>query len=304
MKTAGIFIGLLLLSSKPAVTTNDELPAYSHIIIVMEENHAFHQIIGSPNAPYINELAKNGVLFTDSHGVGHPSQPNYLALFSGSTQGVTSDGCLAGHAPFTTPNLGAALIAKKLTFTGYAQTMPKEGFLGCTNGFHSLTAGSLFARKHAPWINWIGTGENSIPAKDSQPMTAFPKSFDKLPTVSFAVPDMDHDMHNIGFPGDAAAIRRGDKWLKDNLGAYAEWAKSNNSLLIITYDEDNSDTQNDNKITTIFYGDKLKKGEYNEHITHYAVLHTIEAMFGLPSADNVSVAPITDVWKKAPIIRL
>jgi acid phosphatase len=153
-------------------------------------------------------------------------------------------------------------------------------------------------------INWIGTGENSIPAKDSQPMTAFPKSFDKLPTVSFVVPDMDHDMHNIGLPGDGAAIRRGDKWLKENLRAYAEWAKSNNSLLIITYDEDDYDNANGNQIATIFYGDKLKKGEYNEHITHYNILHTIEVMYGLPSDDNVSAAPITDVWKKGPTIKL
>src|SRR3569833_4203838 len=99
MKTAGIFIGLLLLFSRHAAIEND-VPRYNHIIIVMEENHAFHQIIGSPNAPYINELAKNGVLFTDSHGVGHPSQPNYLALYSGSMQGVSSDGCLMGFGFF------------------------------------------------------------------------------------------------------------------------------------------------------------------------------------------------------------
>lgn len=303
MKTAWPLIGLLLLSSKLAITDN-EIPAYSHVIIVMEENHAFHQVIGSANAPYINELAKDGALFTDSHGVSHPSQPNYLALFSGSTQGVTSDVCLAGHAPFKTPNLASALFAKKLTFAGYAQNMPKEGFLGCTMGFHNLTVGNLYARKHTPWVNWIGTGENSIPATDSRPMTAFPKSFDKLPTVSFVIPDMDHDMHNIGLPGNAAAIRRGDKWLEENLRAYAQWAKSNNSLLIVTFDEDNYDDENDNKIVTIFYGDKLKKGEYNEHITHYNILHTIEAMYGLPSADNASAAPITDVWKKAPLIKL
>lgn len=302
MKTTGILTSLLLLTHQPA-PLKDELPKYNHIIIVMEENHAFHQIIGSPNAPYINELAKNGVLFTDSHGVGHPSQPNYLALFSGSMQGVSSDACLIGRQ-FKTPNLGAALIAKKLTFTGFAQTMPKEGFLGCTKGFHSITAGNLYARKHSPWVNWIGTGENSIPASASQPMTAFPKSFDKLPTVAFVIPDMDHDMHNIGLAGNAAAIRRGDKWLKDNLRDYAEWAKANNSLLIVTYDEDDYDNKNGNKILTIFYGDKLKKGEYNEHITHYMILHTIEVMYGLPSDDDVSAAPITDIWKKDFPIKL
>jgi len=72
----------------------NDIPQYDHVVVVIEENHAYHEIIGSANAPYINELAKGGVLFSNSHGIGHPSQPNYLALFSGSTQGVTSDECL------------------------------------------------------------------------------------------------------------------------------------------------------------------------------------------------------------------
>src|SRR5690348_2338398 len=63
----------------------------SHIVIVVEENHSFGQIIGSANAPFINQLAKQGALFTNAHGVRHPSQPNYLALFSGSNQGVMDD---------------------------------------------------------------------------------------------------------------------------------------------------------------------------------------------------------------------
>ena len=60
----------------------------SHIVVVIEENHAFAQIIGNPDAPFINKLAAEGALFTDAHGIRHPSQPNYLALFSGATQGT------------------------------------------------------------------------------------------------------------------------------------------------------------------------------------------------------------------------
>ena len=63
----------------------------SHVLIVIEENHGYDQIIGSDSAAYINKLAREGALFTNSHGVTHPSQPNYLAIFSGTTQGVTGD---------------------------------------------------------------------------------------------------------------------------------------------------------------------------------------------------------------------
>lgn len=299
MRNAIYIIAALLLCGftdkrRPA----GNIPRYDHIVIVIEENHAYGQLIGSANAPFINQLAKDGALFTDSHGIGHPSQPNYLALFSGSTQNVTDDACLDKITPFTTPNLGASLLAHKLSFAGYAQTMPSRGFMGCVSGFHQETAGALYARKHCPWINWIGTGANNIPASVSMPMTAFPKNFSKLPTVSFVIPDMDYDMHNIGKPGDVAAIKRGDQWLRAHLTAYAAWAKKHNSLLIVTFDEDDYDPNNGNKIVTIFYGDHVKKAEYNEPINHYNVLHTVEAIYGLPSEDNVSAAPITDVWKK------
>jgi hypothetical protein len=276
----------------------NDIPQYDHVVLVMEENHAYHEIVGSANAPYINQLVKDGVLFTNSHGIGHPSQPNYLVLFSGSTQGVTGDDCLQGKTPFNTPNLGEALMDKKLTFKGYAQTMPKAGFLDCSYQSSSVTIGRLYARKHTPWINWVGTGVNCIPPTASVPMTDFPRDFTKLPTIAFVVPDMDNDMHNIGLPGDAAAIRRGDVWLKDNITAYAEWAKKHNSLLIVTWDEDDYVSKNENKIPTIFYGAKLIPGKYDFTINHYNVLHTLESMYDLTVTDNVPAAPISGVWGK------
>lgn len=299
MKPFTIITALLLTVSMLSFNSpQSSIPRYSHIIIVIEENHAYHELVGSANAPYISMLAKGGACFTDSHGIGHPSQPNYLAFFSGSTQGVTDDQCLDKVTPYHTPNLAAELLKKGLSFKGFAHTMPSEGYMGCYSVRSTITGGALYARKHCPWVNWIGTGENNIPASLSVPFTSFPKDFNKLPTVSFVIPDMDYDMHNIGGPGDTAAIKRGDKWLKTNLAAYANWAKKHNSLLIVTFDEDDYNPQNGNRIPTIFYGAKVRKGEYGQTIDHYNVLHTLEAMYGLPSADDVSAAPIGDVWTK------
>ena len=78
------------------------VPRPEHIIVIVEENHNYEQIIGSPNAPFINQLAKEAAVFTDAHGVTHPSQPNYLVLFSGSLQGIAGDECLKDSMPFTT----------------------------------------------------------------------------------------------------------------------------------------------------------------------------------------------------------
>src|SRR3954467_14731906 len=84
------------------------IPRPDHVVIVVEENHGYSDIIGKSAAPYINSLANKGASFTDFHGVGHPSQPNYLAMFSGSMQGVTSD---ATPPPINAPNLASGLIA-------------------------------------------------------------------------------------------------------------------------------------------------------------------------------------------------
>src|ERR1039458_6686697 len=92
------------------------LPAFAHTVVVVMENHSYSEVIGSPQAPYIHALAREGALFTQSRAVSHPSEPNYLALFSGSTQGVTSDNC---PETFGAANLASELIAAHRTFQGY-----------------------------------------------------------------------------------------------------------------------------------------------------------------------------------------
>src|SRR6476646_6467968 len=104
------------------------LPHFAHIVIVVEENHSYADITSATDAPYLASLARQGAVFTDAHGVTHPSQPNYLALFAGSTFGIASDACpqqLAG------PNLASELIAHGMSFTGYSESMLAAGYTGC-----------------------------------------------------------------------------------------------------------------------------------------------------------------------------
>src|SRR5438046_5671574 len=67
------------------------VPTPDHVVIVVEENHGYSQIIGSGSAPYIDHLAAKGALFTDSRAISHPSQPNYLDLFAGRSEEHTSE---------------------------------------------------------------------------------------------------------------------------------------------------------------------------------------------------------------------
>jgi hypothetical protein len=268
----------------------------AHIVIVIEENHGFAQIIGNPRAPFLNRLAAAGALFTDSHGVVHPSQPNYLALFSGSTQGMTGDGPLP-WTPRNSPNLGAALIAAAdhngthYSFIGYAEGLPQAGST-------DLSAGQ-YARKHNPWSDWQSDnlGPNQLLPAVNQPFANFPADFKALPTVAIVVPDLDNDEHGRGQTLDWELIRTSDEWLERNIGPYAKWAMENDSLLIVTWDENESwggySDPAANRIATILVGARVKPGRYDQRIDHYSVLRTIEDMYGLPYAgESAGAAPI------------
>src|SRR5699024_10159457 len=118
-------------SSVRKKNSNDSLPKPDHIIILMLENLRYETVMGSPIAPFINEIAKESASFTNAHGITHPSQPNYIGLFSGSLQGIKGDACIPVDSPFTTPNLGRALIDAGYNFVSYSQTIPYAGFSGC-----------------------------------------------------------------------------------------------------------------------------------------------------------------------------
>src|SRR5262245_13815554 len=268
---SALFVILACLSAAaqiPGVTPPD------HIVIVIEENHSFSEIIGNSSAPYINSLAQQGAVFTNSFAIEHPSEPNYLDLFSGSNQGVTSDACPVG--PFSSANLGSLLIAAGKTFRGFSEGLPSAGSTVCTSG--------AYARKHNPWVNF-----SNVPTVSNQPFTSFPTDFTTLPTISFVIPNLNDDMHD-------GTIAQGDTWLKNHINAYVQFAKTHNSLLIVTWDEDDSSASN--HIPTIFFGPMVKQGQFGETIDHFNVLRTLEDLYGLGRAgQSANVSPITDIWQ-------
>jgi hypothetical protein len=250
------------------------LPRPDHIVLVIEENKSYSQIIGNPDAPYLNALAGQGALFSRSFGVAYPSQPNYLALFSGSTQGITDNSC--PHS-FSGETVGSELVRLGFSFGCYSESMPSAGYPGCRHG--------SYVRKHNPCVNWQ---ETDLPASSNMPFQSFPEDFAKLPTVSIVVPDMEHDMHD-------GSIRKGDDWLEHHLDPFVRWARTHNSLLVVTWDED--DRRNNNRIPTIFVGPMVEPGVYPRRIDHYDVLRTIEDMYGLRHVGmSETAAPITDIW--------
>ncbi|HLY34020.1 MAG TPA: alkaline phosphatase family protein [Jatrophihabitantaceae bacterium] len=245
-------------------------------MIVVLENHSFGEVLGQPDAPFLSGLAASGAVLTQSYAVSHPSEPNYLALFSGSTQGVTSDAC---PLSFGAPNLASALFAAGRTFAGYAEGLPSTGYTGCSY--------DGYARKHAPWVDFP-----NVPAAASLPMTAFPSDYSRLPTVSFVVPDLADDMHD----GSRA---QADAWLSEHLGGFVRWAPTHDSQLVVTTDED--DYSANNRIATLIVGAHVRPGSYAQRVDHYSVLRWIESTYGLPLLGlSAAAAPVPPaIWTQS-----
>jgi phosphatidylinositol-3-phosphatase len=246
-----------------------------HIVVVIEENHSYKQIFNNPNAPYINQLMKNNANLVNHYAIEHPSQPNYLDLFSGSNQGVKDD--RKPEAMFKSANLASELLAHKLSFGGYSEGQPSVGF----NGPYDVKTN--YARKHNPWANF-----SNLPAKLNMPLTSFPKDYSKLPTVSFVIPNQDHDIHD-------GTVKEADAWLKQNLDGYVQWAKKHNSILILTWDED--DWSSKNKIPTVIVGPQIKKVQYTTKTDHFTILRFIENIYGLQPLGKSKLSQPLAIWK-------
>jgi len=286
-----------ILSARPAVALQENiplplqwavgLPVYDHIVIVVEENKNYEQIIGNKNASYINDvLKKKGASLTKFYAEEHHSEGNYFWIFSGSNQHVGFIDKIPDH-DFATSNLGAELIRAGRSFKGYSEDLAEIGSLDTEHG--------LYARKHAPWVSFSNVPRGKAVADSSNlrfPQD-FPADFNALPTVSFVIPNLVHDMHN---GPTRSAITAGDKWLREHIDGYYNWAKQHNSLLILTFDETSQsplmggvtdpadkDPKKSNRIVTILAGAHIRHGEYSEGkgVTHVNVLRTLEAMYKL-----------------------
>ena len=254
-------------------TSSIGVPRFAHIVVAIEENHSFGQIIGNPHAPYINHLAASGTLLTRSYGIEYGSQANYLALFSGSAQGVHDASC--PHY-FGTRNLGSQLRTHGHRFTSFAESLPWNGYLGCQSG--------RYVRRHVPSTNFT-----NLPRRVGKRMNYFPSDYRNLPRVSFVVPNLLNDMHDGG-------VWRADRWLRERLDGYVTWARTHNSLLILTWDED--DHLAGNHIPGVLVGAHVRHMRYRRHVDHYRMLRTIEAACRLPALGiAANRTPIKAIWR-------
>jgi phospholipase C len=244
------------------------VPAFDHIFVVVEENTAYSQVIGSSAAPYLNALAQQYGLATNYHAIRHPSLPNYLALIGGDTFGVSSD-CPAvgsGACQIDAVNLADRIEAAGREWGAYFETM------------HTPCDTSISAN-HDPFMHFDDIRTATLRcARHILPYASLSADLASAATTPDFVFISANDSHNM----HTGSIAAGDAWLQDNLAAVfasPAWT-TQRSLLVITWDED--DGSEGNRVATILVGSAVRSGfDSATAYTHYSLLRTIEAAWGL-----------------------
>ncbi len=251
-------------------------------MVIVEENRGYAATLGSCSAdPYLCSLAAGYASLTNWYGIAHPSAPNYLALDSGSTQGVSSD-CTpdgGGCGPFQAPDLGTELSGAGIPWVAYMESMPSPcDQVGGSGGY---------AEKHDPFLYFSGNraggcAQHILPYPGAPAMAATLDSV-ASPDLVWITPNLEHDMHDGG-------VAEGDAWLRANLPAVlaSRWF-ADHGTVIITMDENDASPSGSccgnaagGKVPMVVLSANARgRGEITASGDHYTTLRTIEAAFGL-----------------------
>ncbi len=208
-----------------------------HVVIFVLENKGFRDIIGNPDAPFINRLAESNVLLTDYHAMAHPSLPNYVAMLSGRTDGVHSDN---PSLRFSDPTIAESLVRKGYSVKGYFQSLPEKGYLG--NAFPP--GKPLYVVRHNPFYLFGQIRNDPDWKRRIVPIEDLPDDLrrGRLPALSFVIGDLCHDMHGGGgCPplGHADLVKAGDRfvafWVR-KIRRSSNWKKER-TIIVVTWDE-------------------------------------------------------------------
>jgi hypothetical protein len=237
-----------------------------HVVWVVMENHAYGQIIGSSQAPYINSLASTYGVATNYYAISHPSLPNYIALTSGSPQGIADDNGPSSHP------LNVASIFSQLP-AGQSRSLEESMPSNCDRG-----DSGQYAVRHDPEAYYTNLGSDCL---------TYDVPFGSTPDLSakftFVTPNVCDDMHDC-------SVQTGDTFLSSyvpRLLATTQY-QAGNTVIFITWDED--DGSSNNHVPTIVISPYTHAVQDSTSYTHYSLLKTTEQLFGLAQIGNATSA--------------
>ena len=239
--SAWLLLNFALLVPRPldAQNSRSTLKNFQHVFIIMMENTGFTTLIGNANAPFINFAASTYGLATNYTGVTHPSQPNYIAATSGSTNGVTNDSDIT----IDVPNIVDQLEGAGKTWKAYMQSLSL-----CSTKLDHACGNQLYERKHNPFVSYLDIQSNPARMANIVDFSEFSSDLasGRVADYSWISPDQCNDMHGRGGPstdpcnfGDVAGlISAGDTFVRNAVNAIMNSSAWNgNSVIFITWDE-------------------------------------------------------------------
>jgi hypothetical protein len=259
------------------------VPEARKVVVIVFENKSPAQVIGSDQAPSFDRLAQRYATLSDYRGVAHPSLPNYLALVSGSTQGVTSD-CTSCRV--RARNLADTLEAAGKTWKTYAEGLPRTGFTGSWAG--------RYAKKHNPFLYFEDVLSSRQRLRRIVPLTSFGLDLKahELPDYSLVVPDLCHDMHDC-------SVATGDAWLHGFLTPLLASGELADGVVFVVFDEGTGRAGGGGRVPALVIGPLVRPGSRARGpLDHYSLLRTVEDIWDLPRLGRSRVAfPITGIWR-------
>jgi len=267
--------------SAPRTETRD-VPRFRHVILIVFENHEVGDVLGNSDAPTFNRLASSYATISRYTAVAHPSLPNYLALVSGSTQGVDSD---CTDCVVEARSLADTLAASRKAWKTYAEGLPYTGFTGASSG--------RYAKKHNPFVYFR---RNLTPARRQRvvPLSRFLPDLRRrrLPAFSLVIPDLCHDMHDCD-------VATGDTWLGSFVRPLLRGSVLRNSVVFVVFDEGTTDVGGGGRVAAVALGPLVRHHAQSAGPTnHYGLLRTIEEGLGLPLLGrSAGVRPIVGIWR-------
>ncbi len=252
-------------------------PSFDHVVLAVEENHSYSDVIGNSSMPYFNTLASQYGLATNYFADGHFSIPNYLMLTTGLTE--TFDDNFSGT--FNDDNVVRELLKAGKTWKAYAESLPSPGYLGGDSG--------EYVRHHNPFAYLSDVQNDSTQAANIVPFTQFATdlSNNALPQYAFIAPNLINDAHD-------GTLAQADTWLQNNIGPLiASPAFQNSGLLIITFDEGDVTDLNHGggQVATLIISSSAKKGFQSKTLyQHQSVLRLILAASGVSNFPGLSAA--------------
>lgn len=272
-----LILSLLLGTLGRYRASQAHVPHFRKVAVLFLENHGYSQIIGSPQAPYLNDLARDGALATDYFAIGHPSLPNYLALTTGSTQGVTSD---CNSCENTAPSLPGQLEAAHISWRAYFQSIPAPGFAG--NGVGD------YSKHYNPFAYSEQVGEGAIARRHEVDFRALRHDLSRktLPRFSWITPNLRHDGHN-------ASIRASDRFASRLVPRIVR-ALGPDGVLFVTWDEAEGVTgPAGGRVALIATGPGARHHVRAEGpADHYSLLATLEGGLGVSRLGLAATAPV------------